>query len=209
MSFTRRESLKSRLLSTSAAALLAFPAAMAGSGGAFAQDQDQDQGASEEIEEVVVTGSRIRRAGFDTLQPAVQVDADFVDERGFSNVAQALNEIPAFGLPGASNTGGQSSQNLGQNFVNAFGLGSQRTLTLINGRRTVGQNTPTAVGTGAGSGLQVDLNIIPTALIERIETIFVGGSPIYGSDAVARKASACPAQVGRCLLTKGHGHRKR
>ncbi|MBK5910871.1 hypothetical protein CCR85_05110 [Rhodothalassium salexigens] len=137
------------------------------------------------VEEIVVTGSRIRRAGFDTSQPAVQIDADFIDERGFANVATALNQIPAFGLPGNADTGGQSSQSVGQNFVNAFGLGSQRTLTLINGRRTVGQNTPTTIGAGAAPGLQVDLNIIPTALIDRVETVFVGGSPIYGADAVA------------------------
>lgn len=178
----RRQSLRSKLLNTTAAALLAFPAAIA-SGGAFAQDQDQDDTLDEEIDTVIVTGSRIRRAGFDTVQPAIVIDSEFIDERGFTNLAQALNEIPAFGVPGATNTGGQSTTNLGANFVNAFGLGSQRTLTLINGRRAVGQNTPTPGG--AASGLQVDLNIIPTALIDRVETVFVGGAPIYGSDAVA------------------------
>ena len=173
--------LRTALLGSSAVALMAAPAVI-GSSAALAQDDDA---VDEEIEEVLVTGSRIRRAGFDTLQPAVTVDSDFIDERGFTNVAQALNQIPAFGIPGNSNFGQQSSQSVGQNFVNAFGLGSNRTLTLINGRRTVGQNTPTSVGAGAAAGLQVDLNIIPTALIDRIETIFIGGAPIYGSDAIA------------------------
>lgn len=176
--------LRSALLGSAALAVMAAPLAVSP---AFAQDENAaaDDEDTTELEEVLVTGSRIKRAGFDTLQPAIQVDAQFIDDRGFTNVAQALNEIPAFGIPGSSNTGGQSSQSVGQNFVNAFGLGSQRTLTLINGRRTVGQNTPTTIGTAASAGLQVDLNIIPTALIDRIETIFIGGAPIYGSDAVA------------------------
>lgn len=167
------------------ASTAAFSFAMgAGIPAAQAQTQAQTADQSVQVEEIVVTGSRIKRAGFDTLQPAVNLGSDFIDERGFANVADALNEIPAFGQP-TDGAGGQSQQNLGQNFANAFGLGSQRTLTLINGRRTVGQNTPTSVGTGDGGGLQVDLNIIPTALIDRVETVFIGGAPIYGTDAIA------------------------
>lgn len=135
------------------------------------------------IEEIIITGSRIARAGIDTLQPAMAIDSSFIDERGFDNVADALNELPVFGL-GVSPSGGQQPQSTGQQFVNLFGLGTQRTLTLINGRRVVAQNTP-GLGSGADSGLQVDLNIIPTALVDRIETIFIGGAPIYGSDAIA------------------------
>ncbi len=153
-----------------------------------AQAQQPDQAGTADadgLEEIVVTGSRIKRAGFDTLQPATVVDGEFIKMRGFDNAAQALNELPQFGIPGSSNQGGQDSRNVGQNIVNLFGLGSQRTLTLINGRRTVGQNTPNFSGGGAAPGLQVDLNIIPTSLIERIETIETGGAPIYGSDAIA------------------------
>ena len=149
------------------------------------QSAPQQQGEEEDVlvEEIIITGSRIKRAGFDTLQPAVQINADYIDERGFDNVAGAINEIPAFGTP-IDQFGGQASQSIGQNFANAFNLGSQRTLVLINGRRTVGQNTP-GIGSGAAPGLQVDLNIIPTALIDRVETIFTGGAPIYGTDAIA------------------------
>lgn len=151
--------------------------------------QEQQPAEDEALEEIVVTGSRIARAGFDTLQPAVNIDSDFLDDRGFANVADALNQIPAFGL-GVSQSGRQGALQGGQNFVNAFGLGTQRTLTLINGRRVVGQNSPGVGDNGgaapsAGAGLQVDLNIIPTALIDRVETIFIGGAPIYGSDAIA------------------------
>jgi outer membrane receptor protein involved in Fe transport len=154
---------------------------------AQAQQPDQTRSADDDVlEEIVVTGSRITRAGFDTLQPATVIDDEFMRMRGFDNAAQPLNELPQFGIPGSSNQGGQESNNVGQNIVNLFGLGSQRTLTLINGRRTVGQNTPNFGGnTAAAPGLQVDLNIIPTRLIDRIETIETGGAPIYGSDAIA------------------------
>jgi outer membrane receptor protein involved in Fe transport len=149
---------------------------------AFAQD-DAGANADEQVEEIIVTGSRIRRAGFDTLQPAVQIDSEFMETRGFINIADAINEVPTFGPPGSGPVGQGTGAAVGQNFVNAFSLGSQRTLVLINGRRVVSQNSPGT--TGIASGQQVDLNIIPTALIERVETIFNGGAPIYGADAVA------------------------
>lgn len=158
---------------------------VAGVNPAYAQDaatEDEDF----EVEEVVVTGSRIKRTGFDTVNPATVVDSEFLELRAFNNVAQALNQLPSFGIPGASENGGQAGQNVGQNFVNAFGLGSQRTLTLVNGRRVVSQSSVSVTGIGvAGSGIQVDLNTIPTQLIDRVETIYTGGAPIYGSDAIA------------------------
>ena len=133
-------------------------------------------------EDIVVTGSRIRRAGFDTLEPAVVVSNEYLETRGLTNVADALNEIPGFGV-GVTPEGGQSSFGVGQNFVNRFGLGSARTLTLVNGRRFVSTNAPTIFGNPPG--LQVDLNIIPSRLVDRIETIAIGGAPTYGSDAIA------------------------
>lgn len=158
---------------------------VAGINPAYAQDADADD-ENLEVEEVVVTGSRIKRTGFDTTNPATVINSDFIELRAFNNVAQALNQLPSFGIPGASENGGQAGQNVGQNFVNAFGLGSQRTLTLVNGRRVVSQSSVSVTGTGvAGAGIQVDLNTIPTALIDRVETIYTGGAPIYGSDAIA------------------------
>lgn len=158
---------------------------VAGLNPAYAQDAAADD-EDFEVEEVVVTGSRIKRTGFDTVNPATVVDSEFIELRAFTNIATALNQLPSFGIPGASENGGQSGQNVGQNFVNAFGLGSQRTLTLVNGRRVVAQSSVSVTGIGvAGSGVQVDLNTIPTALVDRIETIYTGGAPIYGSDAIA------------------------
>jgi outer membrane receptor protein involved in Fe transport len=146
--------------------------------------QTSDDAEFEDVEEIIVTGSRIPRSGFDTLQPAIVIDSEFLEDRGFTDVATALNELPAFGMPGNSTQGTQGSQSVGQSFVNLYGLGSQRTLTLVNGRRFVAGNSP-SLAIGANAGAQVDLNMIPTALVDRIETISIGGAPIYGADAIA------------------------
>ena len=137
--------------------------------------------------EVVVTGSRIPRAGFDTLQPAVSVTAATLEDRGFTNVGDALNELSSFGPAGSNNTGQQSGQNVGQQFVNLYNLGAQRTLVLVDGRRFVSGNAPRPPGTFGGppAGQEVDLNDIPVGLIDHIEVLTVGGAPIYGADAIA------------------------
>ncbi|MGK7294488.1 MAG: TonB-dependent receptor domain-containing protein, partial [Candidatus Wenzhouxiangella sp. M2_3B_020] len=93
------------------------------------------------------------------------------------------NEIPTFGNPDATPQGVQNGFSVGQNFVDFLGLGAQRTLTLVNGRRFVSANVPSVFG--ESGGLQVDFNVIPIALVDRIETVGIGGAPIYGSDAIA------------------------
>ncbi|RHW17255.1 TonB-dependent receptor [Sphingomonas gilva] len=135
--------------------------------------------------DIVVTGSRIARPNFDTVEPAVVINSEQIEARGFETLGQALNELPAFGLPGSSPVGGQSELGPGQSFVNFLGLGSERTLTLVNGRRFVGSNTASIFGPTGQGGNQVDLNVINTKLVERVETIVIGGAPIYGSDAIA------------------------
>jgi outer membrane receptor protein involved in Fe transport len=139
-------------------------------------------------ESIVVTGSRIPRANFDTAQPAVVIGSEQIEQRGYTNLADALEELPAFGAPGSSPVGaGQGGAfGSGQNFVNFFGLGDQRTLTVVNGRRFVSSNTASIFGPSVGGpGGQVDFNVLPTLLVDRVETIAVGGAPIYGSDAIA------------------------
>ena len=99
-------------------------------GTVYADDEIQ----AEDIEEVVVTGSRIPRSGFDTLYSVNVVDSEFIEQRAYTNVADALNEVTSFGAPGNSTQGNQDAYSVGQSFVNFFGLGSQRTLTLVNGK---------------------------------------------------------------------------
>lgn len=134
-------------------------------------------------DDIVITGSRIRRAGFDTLQPAIVQDRQTIERRGITDIGQLLNEQAAFSIPSSAPVGpGENGPNVGQTQVNFLGLGSSRTLTLVNGKRFVSSNS---VSNLTAPGLQVDLNTIPVALVERIETIAVGGAPVYGADAIA------------------------
>jgi outer membrane receptor protein involved in Fe transport len=149
--------------------------------------QEQGEEATEEapatLEAVQVTGSRIFRAGFDTLEPATVVTREKIEQRGITNIADALNELPGFGTA-VTPEGNQSGFGVGVNFVNRFGLGTNRTLALINGRRVVNSNPGTIFGPAA-PGVQVDLNAVPAQLVERIENVAIGGAPTYGSDAIA------------------------
>ena len=137
-----------------------------------------------QVDEIVVTGSRLRRSQSEVLQTAIITSAEEFERRGATNLGEALEDVPGFGISDANAIGGQSTFGVGQTFVNFFGLGSQRTLTLVNGRRFVSSNTASASGTAA-AGQQVDLNLIPLGLVDRVETIAIGGAPVYGSDAVA------------------------
>ncbi len=150
-------------------------------GTSYAQESARS---GEVLEEITITGSRIKRAGFETLQPALVVSSQTIEDRAQTNIADVLKDLPAFGIPESTRAGGQDGLAIGQSFANFFGLGSQRTLTLVDGKRFVAANSPAVQGV-APPGLQVDLNTIPAALVERIETIAVGGAPIYGADAIA------------------------
>ena len=140
--------------------------------------------ASESLMEILVTGSRIKRPNYDTLQATVVTEAAELERRAYTNVGQALEATPGFMQSDSSPLSTtQGTQTVGQTFVNFFGLGSQRTLTLVNGRRFVSSNSASSRGGIPGS--QVDLNTIPAGLVERIETVAIGGAPVYGSDAIA------------------------
>jgi iron complex outermembrane recepter protein len=144
----------------------------------------------EELQEVVVTGSRIARPELDNLQPTTVLDSKTIDQRGYLDVGQALSQLPQFGVQPSSSANQQGNTGIAQSFVDLYGLGSQRTLTLVNGRRFPSADTA-SLGNSAsnsligGPGTQVDLNTVPTKLIDHVETIAVGGAPIYGADAIA------------------------
>lgn len=125
-----------------------------------------------QLEEVVVTGSRIRRADYAANAPVATLGADQIELTATVNTEQLLNTMPQM-VPGFDRTSNNPGN--GTATVDLRGLGSNRTLVLINGTRAV----PT---TQAGS---VDINNIPTALIERVEVLTGGASAVYGSDAVA------------------------
>ncbi|HEX8443072.1 MAG TPA: TonB-dependent receptor [Allosphingosinicella sp.] len=139
-----------------------------------------------ESETLVVTGSRIPRPQFEGTIPGAQVTAEQIEARGFTNALDVLNDIPLVG-PGASpfGTNGGQPSSLGVSFVDLLDLGTARTLTLVNGRRFVSGNSGTLFVAGNVTGSQVDLNVIPTALISRADVLTVGGAVAYGSDAIA------------------------
>ncbi|MAP94660.1 MAG: TonB-dependent receptor [Ponticaulis sp.] len=121
---------------------------------------------------VFVTGSRIQKADFVANSPIATIDAEAFELTGSVNTEDVLNSLPQ-AIPGFDKT----SNNPGGGYAtaNLRGLGSNRTLVLIDGKRFV----PTTAG-----GV-VDLNNIPPALVERVEVITGGASAVYGSDAVA------------------------
>lgn len=153
---------------------------------AFAQTTPTSAGQGEEVSqvgEVVVTGSRIRRNDLTSASPLAVVSSETIDQKGFANVADALNQQPVSGVP-ITPDGDQAGFGVGRSFVNLFNLGTNRTLVLVNGRRFVGANVA-SIFSGASAGGQVDFSAIPTALIERVETVQATGGAVYGSDAVA------------------------
>src|ERR1700723_3356806 len=171
--------------------LLALPAFLAL--GLTAHAQVTPKAAAPEdtsLQEVIVTGSRIARPEFDNLEPTASVDSKTFDQRGYLDVGQALSELPAFGTSPSSSANTQSGFGIAQSFVDLYGLGSQRPLTLVNGRRFVSESSATLNNSNAntqngGNGTQVDLNVIPTKLVDHIEVVSVGGAPINGAAALA------------------------
>jgi outer membrane receptor protein involved in Fe transport len=133
--------------------------------------------------DIVVTGSRIKSRNLTAAEPTITVGQDYFDNRGITNVANALNELPGF-RGSTTPDGEQGSFGQGVNFANSFGLGSNRTLVLVDGKRFVTSNV-TSLFNSSSYGSQVDLNVIPTILVDRIDNVSIGGAPVYGSDAIA------------------------
>lgn len=166
------------LAAASLTALMAVPAL------ATAQDQDAsvepqaDAADAVTLDQVTVTGSRIRRADPTTPSPLTTITPESMTDRGFVQVGQALNDMTANSPLMPITPGDGSSSGSGLQYPNLFGLGAGRTLTLVNGRRFV----------TSGNGMQgnmVDTNMIPTGLLQAVEIVQGGGAAVYGSDAIA------------------------
>jgi len=160
-------------------ALLATTAgfgAMAWSVPAFAQDNED--AALEETQAIVVTGSRIARPDYSSNSPIVTVGADLLQNSGTSAVETSLNKLPQFTPEKNPTLGGDiqatPTNTPGSATVSLRGIGSNRNLVLLDGRRA----------TPANAGMAVDINTIPSAAIERVEIISGGASSTYGADAV-------------------------
>lgn len=139
---------------------------------ASAQTAGADSEASSEDtsdRDIVVTGSRIERAGFDAPTPTTVIGEVEIRQGARLNLQQVLNDAPAF-RPTTTPQVSVGNTSSGSAPVDLRGLGANRTLTLVNGRRFVGTN---------------NLNYVPLGLVERVEVVTGGASAAYGSDAVA------------------------
>jgi len=137
------------------------------SGHALAQDAPQDQN-NQQLETITVTGSNIRRVDIETSNPVITIDRAAIQKTGKLTLGDLVQQLPAVTGPNTNpqiNNGGGS----GASSIGLRGLGSPRTLVLINGHRF----------------LSGDPNAIPANMIERIEVLTDGASSVYGSDAVA------------------------
>lgn len=162
----RSKLLSSTLLSGVAAALLAQPA--------FAQETVADAA----VEELVVTGTRLRMQDFVSPNPVSTLTAETIERSGVTNVTDLMKDHPA--LVGSTDSQDFSNAanrgDVGLNLLNLRNLGTDRTLVLVDGRRHVA---------GTPGSAAVDTNSIPVALIERVEVLTGGASAVYGADGVS------------------------
>ena len=182
------------LLSTSAIGSAAF-FGMAFATPAFAQEQ-QEACTSEEIaagtcdteqelesgeaatddQSLLVTGTRIRRPNLESNVPITSVSAEDLTSQGDVNIGDALNDLPSLRSTFSQANSNRFIGTTGINLLDLRGLGIERTLTLVNGRRHI---------TALPGDFLVDVNTIPSDLIERVDVITGGNSAVYGSDAIA------------------------
>jgi outer membrane receptor protein involved in Fe transport len=131
--------------------------------------------AQESLGEIVVTGSRIRQANLESTTPVTQVTAADVVTQGVTRIEDLVNQLPqAFAAQNVTVSNGST----GTATLNLRGLGSPRTLVLIDGRRM-------PYGGVSSASAAPDINQIPTQMIERVDVLTGGASAVYGSDAVA------------------------
>jgi outer membrane receptor protein involved in Fe transport len=160
--------------------LLAGVGAIAIAGPAFAQDaeagpQSPEAAAEAPVQDIVVTGSRIVTNGNSQPTPVTVATTDVVLRTSPTSIPDALNKLPAFAVSRGSSIQANISDNFNGNFLNLRGLGIDRNLVLLDGRRVA----PTSFS-GA-----VDTNVLPQMLVQRVEIVTGGASAVYGSDAVS------------------------
>ena len=134
---------------------------------------------TEPLQEITVTGSRIARPELESTTPITIVGAPEIEASGYLNAADVLRNLPQVGISGLSGTNTNfSTAGGGINSINLRNLGDNRTLVLVNGRRFVSGYTSSTTNV-------VDINMIPTDFIERVDVITGGASAVYGSEAIS------------------------
>jgi outer membrane receptor protein involved in Fe transport len=140
--------------------------------------------ATPELQEVVVTGSRIATPNLDSISPVTAITSEEIKSTGVTKIEDLLNSLPQVTADQGS---GLSMGSTGVATINLRGLGVQRTLVLVNGRRLMGGDPGggAPASTNLGYTSAADINQIPVALVERVDVLTGGASSTYGADAVA------------------------
>lgn len=158
------------------------------------------------IQRVEITGSSLKRVDSETALPVTTLSKADIARTGATSTEELLGTISALSTAGStSNSTGAGSSTYGLSSISLRGLGAERTLVLVNGRRLA--------AFAGGGGAAVNVNVIPLAAIERVEVLKDGASGVYGSDAVAgvvnfilnKSFKGIEAQVGGGVPTHGGG----
>jgi len=134
--------------------------------------------ATDDRGEIIVTGSRIRRPNLDSPVPVTTIQGEEFFHTGSTSVGDVLNELPALTSTFSQSNSTRFLGTAGLSLLDLRGLGTQRTLVLVNGRRHV-------AGDILNEAVSPDVNTIPSDLIERVDIVTGGDSAVYGSDAIA------------------------
>ena len=154
------------------AAVMGISVGIGAAGSSIAQDEPGT------LQEIVVTGSRIARPNLESTVPVTTISADEFKETGNTSIGDLLNELPSLRSTFSQSNSSRFLGTTGLNLLDLRGLGTQRTLVLVNGRRHVGSDI-------LSNAVSPDTNTFPTDLIERVDVVTGGSSAIYGSDAIA------------------------
>ncbi len=154
------------------AALLGSTALLAVGFGATTASAQNDE-ADVEVEEVIVTGSRLTKSNISSPVPLIQVGEAEIDNRGVARLEDIINILPSIFV---AQTTEVSNGATGTATLNLRGLGSQRTLVLLDGKR---------LPFGSASSSSVNIDFIPAQLVQRVDVVTGGASAVYGSDAVS------------------------
>lgn len=142
---------------------------------------EEEEAASDDV--IIVTGSRLRRAGVEATLPLRVVGEQYLEDRQTTNILEALTEQPGV-FVGSSFRGANDQFGANAAFIDNLACGSQRSLTLVNGRRVVTGNQGTVFVPDNLTGAQFDFTAINPLIVERVDTLLASGGAQYGADAV-------------------------
>jgi len=169
-------SARFKLLAGSGMAALALTAAPALAQETTPEEEGAEASAPADEGLIIVSGSRIARPNLDATAPVTTVAATEILDGGDISLGDALNDLPSLRSTFSQANSNRFIGTSGLNLLDLRGLGTNRTLVLINGRRQVG---------ALPGDFRIDVNTIPFELLERVDVVTGGNSAVYGSEAVA------------------------